>query len=144
MQLKMSTQDSGRQGFLPSSRVARFYHRIRNFVERPSVERRLVKIERALELELIDLKQASVNKVQAEAVSILISSLEHVPNAAHIIGSFLFLKLTDEKGIITIISHPLTQEQLQSLHSNPAMIQSPHKILENLSSNQFQNTSSEK
>jgi len=106
---------------------------LRRMLKRPDMASRLKKVERAAELEIIDKKQATIDKDLALGVQALLTAASNTPNAVFNIGSILVLKLTTPDQGEIIITSSLTQEQMKALNANPLILTQPHNILKSLS-----------
>ena len=94
----------------------------------PEVEKRLSKIERAVELRGLGLPQAEIDERQASAVSALINAIGPIPSAAIQSGSILLLKLTVD-GQATIQVRTLSQREMIVLENHQDLLDSPKDIL---------------
>ena len=94
----------------------------------PEVEKRLSKIERAVELRGLGLPQAEIDEKQASAVSALINAIGSIPSAAIQSGSILLLKLTVD-GQATIQVRTLSQREMIVLENHQDLLNSPKDIL---------------
>ena len=93
----------------------------------PQALESLVKLQRAIELQLLHKHQAEVDSLQGDAVAKLIESLGSTESAVVQIGSLLLVKLNG--GIVT---RNLTQRELAYLEGHPLLYRSPELILEKL------------
>lgn len=84
----------------------------------------LAKLERAIDMQLLLIKQAQVDGVQSDAVSKLIVALERTPQAVIQVGSVLLVKVEQ-----TIVVRNLTQGELQFYERNPALFKDPVNAL---------------
>lgn len=109
----------------------KWFARSKEAVTQPAVTDRLARVERALELQSLNLPQAAADEKQAAAIANLIQSLKDVPNAAIQVGSILLVKQTNEKGP-TIQTRTLTPRQIIEIENNPQLLYSPSDILEKL------------
>ena len=109
------------------------YAKTKDAVTHPEVSERLKKLERAVELEALDKKQALVDKDLAQAVKTLLDSVQNTPNAVFQIGSILILKLTDDDHGERVITVSLTQEQMIVINQKPSMLTQPGRIMTFLS-----------
>lgn len=92
---------------------------------------RLVKVERALELANLDLKQAEVDVREGQAVANLIAALKDVPRACLRVGSILLIKYSVE-DVPVIVSRQLSQLEIHTLERYPEIQRVPEKALEAL------------
>jgi hypothetical protein len=92
---------------------------------------RLVKVERALELEYLDQKQAAVDVQEAEAATKLIGSLSEVPQACLRLGSLLVVKYQDQGASVVLIRN-LSQSELHALERFPEIQKNPRQALDAL------------
>lgn len=97
------------------------------------VKRRLDKLERAAELDLIHVKQSTIDKNSAEGLSSLIAALGDTDNAAIQIGSLLLIKTVDNNGKSKVASRNLTTKELIFIENNQDVLESPALILKRLS-----------
>lgn len=96
------------------------------------VEDKLRKAARGIELATIGKYQSEIDKNQAEAVSLLLKSLENSTNAACQIGSILVIKTTDSNGSSNIFTRTLTQNELLIIEKNQNLLKEPQNILNEL------------
>jgi hypothetical protein len=92
---------------------------------------RLIKVERAVELNYLDTKQAEVDGKEAEAVSKLVGALENVPEACVRLGSILLIKYQISTGPI-IVTRNLSQVELRALERFPEIQTKPSNVLSGL------------
>jgi hypothetical protein len=92
------------------------------------LKKRLFKVERAFELAQIDIRQAQVDSIQAQAVRDLLAQLETVNRACVQIGSLLIVKFTVEDKTAVIIRN-LTQAEIRVLAEYPEIQNSPEGAL---------------
>ena len=92
---------------------------------------RLVKVERALELEYLDIKQADVDVREAQAVANLIAALKDIPRACQRVGSILLIKYSVD-DVPVLVSRPLSQLEMRALERYPEIQRVPEKALEAL------------
>jgi hypothetical protein len=105
----------------------RFTARTRELASRPEVETRLRELERAVQIQGIDLPQAQVDALQASAAAQLIESLNGQSQAAIKIGSILVLKLDDQLIVTT-----LTPGEMLQLSREPTLLSAPQTLLASL------------
>lgn len=92
---------------------------------------RLIKVERAIELNYLDAKQADVDGKEAEAVSKLVGALENVPEACVRLGSILLIKYHAGTGPI-IVTRNLSQIELRAMERFPEIQTKPSNVLTGL------------
>jgi cold shock CspA family protein len=95
------------------------------------VTSRLVKVERALELAMIDERQAEVDVKTAEAVEKLMSGLQDIPQACMRVGSLLLVKYQDQHGPVLLV-RSMSQLEVRALERYPEIQQHPHTVIEAL------------
>lgn len=92
---------------------------------------RLIKVERALELEYLDLKQAEVDVREGQAVANLVAALRDIPRACLRVGSILLIKYSVD-DVPVLVSRPLSQLEIRALERYPEIQRVPEKALEAL------------
>jgi hypothetical protein len=92
---------------------------------------RLVKVERAPELEKIDLKQAEVDNKEAEAVAKLMASVAEIPEVCIRVGALLFIKHNGLAGPVILVRN-LSQLELRALERFPEIQKNPKSTMEAL------------
>jgi hypothetical protein len=103
-------------------------------VSAPEVQKRLAKVERAVELKHLDGVQSKIDLELSQAVLNLRKALDNVPEGIISIGSLFAVKLTPADGKPRLAVLSLTQEQMALVKSNPQMQTDPaafFSILEN-------------
>jgi hypothetical protein len=110
-----------------SSFWRRFTARTRELASRPEVETRLRELERAVQIQGIDLPQAQVDALQASAAAQLIQSLNGQRIAAIKIGSILAVKLDDQLIVTT-----LSPAEMLRLSREPTLLSAPQTLLASL------------
>ncbi|MEE8058515.1 MAG: hypothetical protein V3T17_11865 [Pseudomonadales bacterium] len=111
----------------------RFFHKTKEALSQPEVQKRLEKLERAFELKTIGKDQSSINKSDAEAVVMLIGALENSDSAIIRIGTIVISKNTDDSGKNVTLVRNLSQAEIMEIESNPGINSEPEilkKILE--------------
>lgn len=93
----------------------------------PEVEKRLIKLERAVDMRLLLAGQANIDAAQGDAVAKLLMALENTHNALVQIGSVLFIKVD---GIPVVRN--LSQRELAYMEQNPALFRDPAATLQEL------------
>lgn len=106
--------------------------RLRNGITSEEVKTRLIKVERAMELAGIDVKQAEVDSKSAEAVRQLIDSLAQVPEACMLVGSILLVKY-QAGDVPVILTRRLSQIEIRALERFPEIQTKPRQVFEALS-----------
>ena len=96
-----------------------------------ALEQRLHKVERALEIEYLDLKQAEVDGREAEAIATLIAALNNVPRGCARAGSILLIKYP-VNGEPAIFTRNLSQLELRALEQYPEIQTRPETALQAL------------
>jgi FxsC-like protein len=103
-----------------------------NGVTSEEVHRRLVKVERILELAQLDNRQAEVDQKMATAVNQLIVSLNPIPRACIRVGSLLVIKYPGDDGHPVLLVRNLTQIEIRALERYPEIQGKPHCVLDAL------------
>ena len=109
----------------------RFRLRTVDFVSATEVQERLAKIERALELKMIDGVQSKIDLELSKAAVELTNALTHAEVGIISVGS-LFVVKSKWNGVSKIAILSLTQEQMKLVRDHPAMLTDPevfHRIL---------------
>jgi hypothetical protein len=125
-------QESGDPNIEHGSIFRRSWARLKRGLTSTEVTQRLVKVERAFEIVLIEQQQADTDLKEAQAVGQLLSSLEPVPQACIRVGSILMIKYQGAQGTI-ILSRNLSQLEIRALERFPEIQQNPQKVLQSLS-----------
>lgn len=102
-------------------------------ITQPEVTERLQKIERSLELHGLHQPQSQVDKNEAEAVSIIISSLEKIPSAVIQVGSLVVIKSSDSQNDPHLLVRSLSQQEMIYLEKNQHLLKSPQELFSKLS-----------
>ncbi|GAA4573852.1 hypothetical protein GCM10023176_39670 [Micromonospora coerulea] len=105
---------------------------MRKAVGSDEVKDRLIKVERAIELQHLDSKQADVDSKIGETVSQLIASLDEIPQACLRAGSILLIKYQDERGPV-LLMRSLSQLEIRALERYPEIQMRPREALQALS-----------
>lgn len=92
---------------------------------------RLVKVERAIEIAGIDVRQADVDSKTSEAVARLIVGLAQVPRACIRAGSILLIKYETSEGP-AILARNLSQLEIRALERFPEIQKRPEAVFEAL------------
>ncbi|SCL43902.1 hypothetical protein GA0070604_0061 [Micromonospora eburnea] len=90
------------------------------------VQDRLVKLERAVELTVVDSRQAAYDSTEAEAVHKLIESLQDIPRACMRVGSIFIVKY-QAVGESVILVRNLSQMEVRALERFPEIQSSPER-----------------
>ncbi|WP_146765905.1 hypothetical protein [Micromonospora noduli] len=90
------------------------------------VKDRLVKLERALELTVVDSRQAEYDSVEADAVQKLLESLQDIPRACMRVGSIFVVKY-QAAGESVILVRNLSQMEIRALERFPEIQASPER-----------------
>lgn len=93
----------------------------------PEVEKRLIKVERAIDMRLLLADQANIDAAQGDAVAKLLTALESTENALIQIGSVLLIKV---EGVPLVRN--LSQRELAYMEQNPALFRDPAATLQEL------------
>ncbi|WP_326833955.1 hypothetical protein VSH64_03315 [Amycolatopsis rhabdoformis] len=101
-----------------------FAFRLRRAATSAELRRRLEKLERGIELQIVTKTQAEVDSAQGDAVAKLLASLEGTPTALVQIGSILLIKLDG----VPIVRN-LTQDEIALLDRDPALLHNPASAL---------------
>jgi hypothetical protein len=106
------------------------FYRTQDAVSQEHVQKRLTKVERAIQTNYLDKPQAEANEHQADAVSSLVNALKEVPDACIQVGSLLMVKTTSADGKSMVVARTLTAQELKLLEENQPMLRCPDRILE--------------
>ncbi len=110
----------------------KWFVKSKDTLSRPEVTERLDKVERAIDLQVLNRPQADIDEKQSAAIANLIKALDNVPNAAIQSGSVLVVKLTTPNGSV-IQARTLSQDEMVQLENNQLLLQDPSKVLYELS-----------
>lgn len=110
----------------------RFFARTKEVATKPEVASRIAKAERALELKMLHERQANVDKLQAEAVAVLLKAIENDDNAALQVGSLLLLRTKTASGQRNTVTRTLTQRELIFVEQNQQLLKRPENLLDKL------------
>lgn len=111
-----------------SSIWKRLYLKTIDTLTSPEFSDRLKKVERAAQLELLDKTQSGIEKQQAEAINLLLSSISSTSRAVIQIGSILLIKLPSEKDSdLFVVS--LSEKQIRHISDNPNILTEPESIM---------------
>lgn len=105
----------------------KFVASAKEMIDTPEVEKRLMKMERAIEIRLLLADQAKIDSAQSDAVSKLLTALADTQNALIQIGSVLLIKID---GVPVVRN--LSQYELAYLESHPALLRNPANALQQL------------
>lgn len=105
---------------------------MRKAVGSDEVKDRLIKVERAIELQHLDSKQADVDSKIGETVGQLIASLDEIPQACLQAGSILLIKYHDGRGPV-LLMRSLSQLEIRALERYPEIQMRPREALQALS-----------
>lgn len=92
---------------------------------------RLIQLERIIELNILDSKQAAVNVREAQAARMLIDSVADIPQACLRLGSVLVVKYQDSGGPV-LLSRNLSQLEVHALERFPEIQKNPRQVLDAL------------
>jgi hypothetical protein len=106
------------------------FYRTKDTVSQEGVQRRITKVEQAIQTNYLDKPQAEANAHQAEAVSALVNALKEIPEACIQVGSLLMVKTTGIDGRPMVVARTLTAQELKLLEENQPMLRCPDRILE--------------
>lgn len=110
----------------------RIVFRVKSGLTREDVAQRLVKVERALEIGLLDLKQAEVDRALAEALHEVMQGLEENESACIRLGTLLIIRIVDASSRSVVLSRSLSQREVKVLEQYPEIQQRPEKVLSSL------------
>jgi hypothetical protein len=96
------------------------------------VEDGLEKGKRALELQLLGVKQAEIDEKMSSAVEKLAKAAEHEPECVYQVGSILYVKAIGQDGITRSAVQTLSQSAMIQIEKNPYLLKSPSEILDRL------------
>jgi hypothetical protein len=111
--------------------IRRSWAKLRSGLTSDEVRDLGINVERAVELQYLDVRQADVDNKIAEALSQLILSIADVPSACVRAGSILLIKYPGPHGP-TVLVKQLSQRELKALEKYPGIQQEPDKVLETL------------
>jgi transcription elongation factor GreA len=103
--------------------------RFRRWLASDQAEEVLTRIERAVELHMVDQPQADVDSKQAESVARLTTALEKQETACIQVGSLFLIKVD---GIL--VARNLSPTELSFLGSHPTILSTPRQVLNALES----------
>jgi len=106
------------------------FYRTTDAVSQERVQKRLIKVEQAIQTTYLDKPQAEANAHQAGAVSSLVNALKDVPDACIQVGSLLVVKTTGVDDKPMVLARTLTAQELKLLEENQPMLRCPDRILE--------------
>ncbi len=92
---------------------------------------RLIQLERLIELNVLESKQAAVNVREAQAARMLIDSIADVPQACLRLGSVLVVKYQDAGGPV-LLTRNLSQLEMHALERFPEIQKNPRQVLDAL------------
>lgn len=92
---------------------------------------RLMQLERVIELNILESKQAAVNVREAQAARMLIDSVADIPQACLRLGSVLVVKYQDSGGPV-LLSRNLSQLEVRALERFPEIQKNPRQVLDGL------------
>lgn len=106
----------------------RWFARTRDVATRPEIADRLMKLERAIELQGLQVPQAQVDLAQAEAATKLITAMpDDIPAAAQV-GSLLVISVPGH----ALMTRTLTQQELITLETHQDLLTDPETTLKRL------------
>jgi hypothetical protein len=114
-----------------TERLVRSKAKAQQLLASDELKSRLVKVERALELAGLDLKQAQVDQGEAEAVARLLGEIRDVPRVCIRAGSVLLAKFTTNQGPVVVV-RTLSQLEIRALERFPEIQKNPERMLEAL------------
>lgn len=106
------------------------FYLTKDAVSQERVQKRMTKIEQAIQDQYLNKPQAEANAHQAEAVSSLVNALKEIPDACIQVGSLLVVKTTGADGKPMVLARTLTAQELKLLEENQPMLRCPDRILE--------------
>ena len=92
---------------------------------------RLAKLEKAVQLRVVDKRQAEVNDQTAVAVSRVLAEIADIPNVCMRIGSFVIIKYEGPQGPVLLCRELNAREQL-ALGRFPEIQQTPERFIDSL------------
>ncbi|MFY1597437.1 hypothetical protein [Micromonospora sp. WMMD737] len=95
------------------------------------VKDRLVKLERAVELTVVDSRQAEYDNTEADAVQKLLESLQDIPRACMRVGSIFVVKY-QSGGESVILVRNLSQMEIRALERFPEIQANPERAFSGL------------
>ncbi|GLY64938.1 hypothetical protein Atai01_15570 [Amycolatopsis taiwanensis] len=98
--------------------------RLKNWATSSQAEEVLARIERAVEVRLLDQPQADVDVKQADAVARLMSALDKQESACIQVGSLFLIKVDG-----TVIVRNLTPSEMSFLSDHPTALATPRQVL---------------
>lgn len=106
----------------------RWVLRSREAMTSPEVQKRIRKLERAIDLVALERSQADVNKVLVESAALLLGALTSSPNGAFLLGTLLLVKVT-RNGEEQVFARNLSQEDLAKV---PGLTHDPVRLIKTL------------
>jgi hypothetical protein len=117
-----------RGSFLRRSKAA-----IQSALTEDAVQQRLKSLERAVELRLLDSRQAEADQRTGDALARVIHSLQNVPRTCIRFGSLLIVKYPDASGDSVLLARQLSEPEIWLFENYPELQTHPEKILDQLS-----------
>lgn len=111
----------------------RFRLKLRRAATSEEVTQRLEKLERALQVAVLDRPQSEVDVNQAEAVGKLLAGLQGIDSAVVRVGSMVLVKSTGDDGRAEVQARPLTVAELNYLEQHPELLKQPPQVVPELS-----------
>jgi hypothetical protein len=111
----------------------KWFAKSKDAITQKEVTDRLEKIERAFDIKGVHKPQADVDKIKAEAIATLTTSVKDIPNAAIQSGSILLVKVTDQYATPCLQVRTLTTKELIYLENNQHLLCKPGTVMESLS-----------
>lgn len=100
----------------------------KNGLSSEALRSRLAKVERAVELQAIDVHQAQADKTASEAVAALLRELKDVPSACLRIQSILLVKFPGPEGPV-LLARTMSQAEIIALDKFPEIQSRPDRAL---------------
>lgn len=101
--------------------------RFRHWLSSDQADEVVARIERAVQVRLLEQPQAEVDSKQAEAVARLMTALEKQESACIQVGSLFVIKVDG-----TVVARNLSAIEMSFLSRNPSVLKTPRQVLEAL------------
>ena len=111
----------------------RWIARAKSLLTNKETQERLQKLERALQVAILEKPQAEADKLEAEGAAALIQAVAAAPDAICRVGSIVVLKVTGQDGKPKLVVQTLTPTEMIEAEKNKSLLRSPLQLLEMLS-----------
>jgi len=115
-----------------SSFWKRFWVKTKGIATQKEVEDRFIKLERALESRHIDKPQAEANKLNADALSIMMKAFENEGDVCAQIGNILLVRhtpISDGSGKSRVMVRTLSPLEMHAIEQNQQLLKDPATII---------------